>query len=100
MNTTYEDFKAALEFLVRIEPEPDTYEDMEEYDRMMAPYQAEIDRADATIRAYGESLVHLGLEHMESVLYKLLEQQTDPKALSIMRFKVRFRWNGLGEWQA
>lgn len=99
MTTSYEDFVKALEFLVAIEPEPHTYGgDMDEYDRIMAPFEADIDKAHATIRAFGEHIAPQGLEYMQSVLQELLARQTDFKSISIMRSKVNWHWDGCGDW--
>ena len=99
MTTSYEDFVSALEYLVAIEPDPKAYDDdMDEYDRIMAPFEANIDKAHATIRAYGQQIAPQGLEHMQGVLQQLLAQQTDQKSISIMRSKVNWHWDGCGEW--
>lgn len=99
MTTSYEDFVSALEYLVAIEPAPKAYDDdMDEYDRIMAPFEADIDKAYATIRAYGQQIAPQGLEHMQDVLQQLLAQQSDQKSISIMRSKVNWHWDGCGQW--
>lgn len=99
--TTYKDFISALDYLVAIEPEPepDTFVHMEEYDAMMAPHEAQMETAYATIQAYGELIAPHGLEHMQSVLYRILSDRTDPKAYAVIECTVNGRWNGLGEWR-
>lgn len=99
MPPTYDDFLNALGFLVRIEPEPDTYTHMEEYDAIMAPYAAQIDAAEATIRAYGHAIAPQGLAAMQSVLYGLLDTQRDPKAYAVIEATVNAQWHGCGDWR-
>ncbi|SHI11884.1 hypothetical protein [Pollutimonas bauzanensis] len=99
MNPTHHDFTSALEYLASIEPDPATYVEMDEYDTIMAPYEAEIQKAHATIRAYGEQIAPQGLDHMHAVLYGFLQEQSDPMVESVMRTTVNALWNGCGLWR-
>ena len=84
MSITYDQFVKALEFLVAIEPDPDSYDsDMDKYDLIMEPHESEIEQAHATIKAYGE---------------QILLQQTELKSESIIRSKVNWQWDGIGRW--
>ena len=99
MPITYDQFVKTLEYLVAIEPEPESYDgDMDKYDIIMAPYENEIEKAHATIRAYGEQIAPQGLDYMQKVLQQILSEQTDFKSESIMRSKVNWHWGGCGEW--
>lgn len=98
MKPSYDEFKRALEYLVSIEPDPAEVGDEEAYDRYMEPFEPQIEKAHATIRAYGEQIAPQGLAHMQSVLYGLLNEQTDPMAESVIRSKVNWLWDGCGEW--
>lgn len=100
MNPTHDDFVKALQFLVEIEPDPESYTHMEEYDAILAPYSAKIDQAEATIRAYGNALAPQGLSAMQAVLYGLLETQHDPKANAVIEAAVNAHWDGCGDWQS
>ena len=98
MTISHDHFVQALNYLVSIEPDPTAYRDMDEYDAMMTPYEQEIAKAHATIHSYGAQIAPQGLEHMQDVLYELLEQQTDPKAESLIRSNVNWLWDGCGQW--
>lgn len=98
MTISHDQFVQALNYLVSIEPDPTAYQDMDEYDAMMTPYEPEIAKAHATIRGYGAQIAAQGLEHMQKVLYGILEQQTDPKAESLIRSNVNWLWDGCGDW--
>ncbi|HBT34479.1 MAG TPA: hypothetical protein DEB15_17505 [Pusillimonas sp.] len=99
MSITYDQFVKALEFLVAIEPDPDSYDsDMDKYDLIMEPHESEIEQAHATIKAYGEQIAPQGLDFMRSVLQQILLQQTELKSESIIRSKVNWQWDGIGRW--
>lgn len=98
MAVTRDQFYAALDFLVSIEPEPDEIDT--EYDAMMAPYKAEIAAATSIIRSYGEQIAHKGLEYMQDELQLALDQQATLLAISVITSSVNSAWNGCGEWQA
>lgn len=99
MNINYDQFVKALEYLVAIEPDPDSYDgDMDKYDQIMEPHENDIKQAHATIKAYGEQIAPQGLDFMRSVLQQTLLQQTDPKSESIIRSKVNWQWDGIGRW--
>jgi|GEM_PF-4481572 len=96
MTPNFEDFKRALEYLVSIEPDPETCDD---YDEATAPFAQQIDQAHSTIRAYGEAIAPNGLGFMQEKLYELLNEQTSLMAESVMRCSVNMLWDGIGGWR-
>lgn len=98
-SVTFTQFKEALEYMVSIEPEPELLVHEDTYDRLLAPYEKEIQQAEATILAYGNHLSLEGRELMQQVLYELLEAQTTTKAFIVIRSTVNRVWNGVGAWQ-
>lgn len=110
MAVTRDQFYAALDFLVSIEPDPEEIDI--EYDVMMAPYKAEIAEAESIIRSYGEQIAHNGLEYMQDELqlainrleYMQDELQLDHQAtlfaMCVITSTVNRVWDGCGEWQA
>jgi len=100
MTVTRGNFKAALDSLVSIEPNPNAVQSMAHYDALMAPHQAAITQAKATIHDYGLQIAHKGLPFMQDELQFFLGQQTDSLALSVIKSTVNQSWNGCGQWQA
>lgn len=100
MTVTSNQFQAALDFLVSIEPAPESLDTMDQYRALMAPHQTDIAAAQATIHAYGEQIAHEGLGFMQVELQFILDQQVDPLAISVIRSTVNRVWDGCGEWRA
>lgn len=98
MTISHAQFVKALEYLVSIEPDPTSYRDMDEYDRLMTPHEPEIDHAHSVIRAYGAQIAPQGINHMQQVLYDLLGHYTDAKSQSLIRSNVQWLWDGCGDW--
>lgn len=100
MAVTGNEFQSPLNFLVSIEPAPEAVNGMAQYNALMAPNQAAIAAAKATIRDYGEQIAHEGLRFMRDELQFILDQQTEPLAISVITSTVNLAWDGCGQWQA
>lgn len=92
----------ALEFLISLEPESDSSDAREVYDRNFQIYEKEIAMAEAAIRRYGEQIEPQTLEAMRSVYYSITNS---PKFLSsamrcsIVTSTLNSCWDGIGQWR-
>lgn len=100
MTATFSDFTVALNHLVSIEPAPEDVEDMAEYNALMAPHAATIASARQTIRDYGLFIAPKGLAYMRGQLSKVVAEQSDGLAVSVITSTVNHVWDGCGDWQA
>ncbi len=99
-----DDVFEALDFLVEIEPDPedDTIDEYEDYYAYLAPWQADIDRAMATLRQYAAQKQPRSLPEMQDEYYGIVHDDRlpeDDKALSVASSALTQAWDGIGPWR-
>lgn len=93
----------ALDFLVDIEPHPTTFGDMDEYDKIMEPYEENIKKANAIVRKFGEQINPRTLAHMQEIYYSITNSEKYLKsavAASVVQTTLEHEWDGIGPWKA
>lgn len=95
------DVFAALDFLVSIEPDPPP-ETRADWDSAIAPYNADIARAVATIRAFAEQTEPLTLEALRNHYYDFVNAsryRVSRAVQGIVTGYLNQAWNGVGPWR-
>jgi hypothetical protein len=96
---TQQNFQAALDYLVSIEPDPNAIQSIDQYNSLMAIHKSGIDAANSTIRDYGMQIAPKGLPFMQGELQFVLSQQNEPLAISVIKAAVNRDWDGCGAWR-
>jgi hypothetical protein len=93
-------FNDALDYLVKIEPDPASIDSVAEYDQHMAPHADGIAKARAAIRAHGEALAPRGLGALQDAHARAVQScGRDALAASVVASTINSAWDGLAGWQ-
>lgn len=97
-----EKLEEALDFLVDLEPNPDSISAEEEYEKNRKIYKESIEQARVAARKYGEQIRPQTLEAMQEVFYSITNS---PKYLqsaihtSVAYSTLNSCWDGIGPWE-
>lgn len=97
---SHADLERALDFLVAIEPDPESEID---YREAMLPYKEQTDMANRLIRQFGEQIEPKTLEHMQDVFYSFTNStkyRATSLSISVVYSALNFGWKNIGPWQA
>ena len=99
-----EDVHGALAFLIAIEPDPDDndIESGEDYEAYIAPFQADIARAMATLRGFAEHRQPQALIEMREVYYEFTNDDRylqTAEMSGVVTSALRDAWDGVGPWR-
>ena len=91
----------ALAFFVRIEPEPESIDSVEEWRAAMAPYAAEIEERRGVIRRYAEEIQPADLHQMREAFFKFVHDEAydRPVARSVVMSVIQQAWHEVGPWR-
>lgn len=92
----------ALEFLISLEPDPDSPEGMDEYEANCRRFDKNLSMADAAIRRFGEQIEPQTLEAMQNVYYSITNspKYSSPVHCSVVSSSLNHCWSGIGPWQS
>ena len=96
---TERDVRAALDFLVAIEPAEAA--SMAEYEASLAPRRDEVEIAMGTLRGFAEQTDPLTLEALQRAYALLVDEPPyrAPRVAAVVRGALRQAWNGVGPWR-
>lgn len=96
------ELEKALDFLISIEPDPRSYDDMEEYHAIMKEHADKIEKVNNTIRKFGEQIEPLTLESMQAVYYSIINSNKYRESAihqSVATTALSQCWKGIGPWR-
>jgi len=94
--------EGALDFLISLEPDPESPDAIELYDLNREKYKSEVVKANKIIRLYGEQIEPKTLEHMQEKFYEIVNSskyQQSSLHSSVVYSSLSYGWNGIGAWQ-
>lgn len=93
--------KAALDFLISIQPADDDPDGGEKFEQAMEEHADTVQRARSILRALGQGIEPKTLEAMQYVFYGLVNSRRykgNQAAISCVSASLSRAWNGIGPW--
>ena len=93
----------ALEFLISIEPDPDSPTAMEDYAENMRKHEKAVSMANEALRQYAEQIEPQTLSAMQNAYYSITNSSKFTSSairVSVVTSVLNSAWNGVGPWES
>lgn len=92
----------AIDFMISLEPDPESLRASEEYEENLDYFKSEIHQVKQIIRQFGEQIHPRTLENMQTVFYSVTNSKkylASAIHCSVAYSCLESGWNGIGPWQ-
>ena len=98
---TDDDVRAALDFIVAVEPDPEP-ETRQEYEAQTRAFTLDVARAEATLTKYAQQIEPFTLDQMQQAYYSFANDTrylVSVRASAIVTSALNAAWKSVGPWR-